>query len=244
MKLAVLNQKGGTGKTTTSLHLADGLSRRDRSVLLVDNDPQGSIATSLGLHPRGLAEFLLQEDSLSNLIQRVSQNFFVLTGSPYLQKLEQKLYENPELCQKLHRDLSLDLNFDDLIIDMAPSRSRLNQAALYAVDEILVPVACDYLSLVGVRDILDFVDEINKDREVDIKLTSIVPTFYDARSRISSESVQTLRKHFSHKVTGPIRMSTKAKEAPSFQKTLFDYSPRSTTARDYEKLVFDLLQNL
>jgi len=236
MKICVINQKGGTGKTTTSIHLAAALAKRGSRALLIDCDPQGSVAVSLRLTPNGLAQIFSREFSLSDVLQNFSANFDVITGGPLLLKVESELHQNDNLKSKLF-ETHLDCEpYDYVILDMAPSRSLLNEAALYFCDEILVPVACDYLSLVGVRDVLEFVDRVGHDRGSKIQLRALVPTMYDTRSKISHESCTILERHFPSKVSDPIRQSTKAKEAPSFGKTLLEYAPSSTSARDYLKL--------
>jgi len=239
--ISVLNQKGGTGKTTTSIHLAMALGQRGFNTLLLDNDPQGSVGVSLRLEPNRLSDVLLSKSSLASALM-AKDSVKVLTGGKDLLEVENRLHLHPEILPSLYREKLADISSTYTIIDMAPSRSQLNRAALFYCDAALIPVACDYLSLVGVRDIIEFIDDVNRERQIPIRIQSILPTMYDSRSRISQESVKMLREHFSHLVAEPIRMTTRAKEAPSHGKTLYEYAKRSSAAVDYINFVDRFLQ--
>lgn len=241
LKLCVLNQKGGTGKTTTSIHLAAALSRRGFKTLLIDNDPQGSIAVSLKKNSGGLKEVLKQEIPLEEALQSISPSLDILASDYSLISIEADLHQKEftEKEMELYANALTKekiLSYSHIIIDMAPSRSKLNEAALYFSDEVLIPVSCDYLALVGVRDILQFLDQLNDKRPHPLRLRGILPTLYDPRNRISKETVEMLRQHFPQSVYPPIHHTTKVKEAPSHGKTLFEYAPQSRAALDYEWL--------
>lgn len=233
MKTCVINQKGGTGKTTTSIHLAVALAKRGQRVLLIDNDPQGSIAVSLRARGVGFAKVLMGQKDLTEALQILGQNLCLLTSDKELLQVEALLHQQPALKKSLFQEKLGNLTDYHVIFDMAPSRSVLNEAALYYADEVLIPVSCDYLALVGVRDILEFVDEVSAKKSKALELRGILPTLYDTRSRISSEAKKLLNQHFPDKVFSPIRSSTKVKEAPSHGRTLFDYAPKSAASRDY-----------
>lgn len=236
MKICVINQKGGTGKTTTAIHLAAALAKRGSKCLLVDCDPQGSVAVSLRLASDALADLFLGDKEFEEVIQTLNPQLSVISSNARLMEVENRLHQNSLSKSELFKSKLKADRFDHIVLDMAPSRSLLNEAALFFADEILIPVACDYLSLVGVRDVLEFVSKVSEEKGSEIKLRSLVPTMYDTRSKISHESCTLLEKHFPSQVASPIRHSTKAKEAPSYGKTLFDYAPSSTSARDYLKL--------
>lgn len=237
MKLAVLNQKGGTGKTTSAIHLATGLARRGHSVLLIDVDPQGSCAISFAKENQGLNDVLEGKSTLSERVQNIERGLDLLAGGPSLLDCEHQLHQNAHQISRLFQSRIDTAKYSMFVMDLAPARSLLNRAALYFATDLLIPVACDYLSLVGVRDILDFAESINSTRETPLCLRGLLPVFFDQRSKVSREGVQILEKHFPHKVFDAIRWTTKAKEAPSHGKTLFDYAPRSHAAMDYQALV-------
>jgi chromosome partitioning protein len=243
MKTCVINQKGGTAKTTTSIHLAAGLAQRGIKTLLIDNDPQGSVAVSLGFKPQGLAEILLGETSFQEAVQAAEKNLLLLTTNMRLLEVEHMLHQDPEKRKTLFAERLGELRDYRVIIDMAPSRSRMNEAALFYCNEVLIPVSCDYLALVGVRDILEFVDKLSTQKEEPIKLHGVLPTLYDRRSKSAREACELLRTHFPEKLYPPIRMSTKAKEAPSHRKTIFDYSQTSSTSQDYKSFSEHFLEN-
>lgn len=244
MKLAVINQKGGTGKTTSSIHLAAALVNRGVSTLLIDNDPQGSVGTSLRLKLDASTSVLRGQESLHSAVQSPEKNFEVLTSGQSLLELEGQLHRRELSIERLFRQaFEGKTSAEHIVIDMAPSRSLLNEAALYFVDEVLIPVSCDYLALVGVRDILAFIQKISKAKGQEIRLRGILPTLYDKRSKVSKESVALLEKHFPGQIFSPIRQTTKVKEAPSYGQTLFEYAPRSSAAFDYSQFTDQLLEH-
>src|SRR4029077_10675539 len=122
----------------------------------------------------------------------------------------------------------------------SPSLSLMNQNALVVADGILVPVACDFLSLVGVRQVVKTVKNVNQLLHHPVQIHGVLPTFYDARARICRDAVDAMKEHFGDRVLPPIRSATRLKEAPAQGKTIFEYAPDSTAAEDYARVV-DLL---
>lgn len=241
-RIAVLNQKGGTGKTTTTVNVAAGLAEAGFRTLLVDVDVQGNVGISLGLHrpPRGLAD-LLGDPTLTpaECIVNMRPNLDLLAGGDRLQQAEvdlaRQVREHPEAV--LRERLAGLEGYDYVVIDCGPARSLLNQNALCFADQVIVPVGCDFLSLVGVRQILQTLREINDTLAHPITVLGVVPTFYDIRNRISHEVVRTLRRYFRDKVMPPVGINTRLKEAPAHKKTIFEYDDRSRGAKDYRRLV-------
>jgi chromosome partitioning protein len=127
--------------------------------------------------------------------------------------------------------------YDVVIVDCSPSLSLLNQNALVFADGILVPVACDFLSLVGVRQVIKTVKNVNALLHHPVQIYGVLPTFYDSRARICRDAVDTLKQHFGDRCFDPIRAATKVKEAPAQGKTLFEYAPESNAAEDYMRVV-------
>jgi len=130
--------------------------------------------------------------------------------------------------------------YDVVLLDCSPSLSLLNQNALVAADGIIVPVACDFLSLVGVRQVIKTVKNVNSLLHHPVQIHGVLSTFYDARARICRDAVDALREHFGDRVLPPIRSATRLKEAPAQGKTIFEFAPESNAAEDYQRIV-DLL---
>ncbi len=242
--LAVFNHKGGTGKTTTAVTLAAGLAARGRRVLLVDTDGQGNVAASLGLESeRSLYHVLVMGLPFEDAVKSVLPGLDVLPANETLAAAELFLAgrrnRDQMLASRLDRARGL---YDHIVVDCSPSLSLMNQNALVFADAVLCPVACDYLSLVGVRQVLRTIKQVNKLLSRPVRLWGVLPTLFDARARICHEALDTLKGHFGERCLPPVHMAIKVKEAPSQGRTLLDYAPGSTAATDYLKVVDALLQ--
>jgi chromosome partitioning protein len=241
--LAVFNHKGGTGKTTTAITVAAGLAARGKRVLLVDTDGQGNVGMSLGLSSeRSLYHVLVMGLSVEQAVTPFRDGLDVLASNETLAAAELYLAGRRKrdtiLSERLMRAREL---YDHVIVDCSPSLSLLNQNALVFADSVLCPVACDYLSLVGVRQVLRTLKNVNKLLSHPVRLWGVLPTLFDARARICHEALGTLREHFGSRCLDPIRQAIKVKEAPACGKTLFEYAPGSSAAEDYGKVVDRLL---
>ena len=128
-------------------------------------------------------------------------------------------------------------DYDVVVIDCAPALSLMNQNAMVYADSVVVPVACDYLSLVGVKQVLRTIRNVRELLQHDVQLLGVLPTFFDVRNRISREAILTMREHFEGRCYDPIRINTKLREAPSAKQTIFEYAPKSHGAEDYMRLV-------
>jgi chromosome partitioning protein len=241
-RVAVLNQKGGTGKTTTSVNLAAGLAERGGRVLLIDADAQGNVGVSLGLKAQyTLYHVLMDEVSVDDAVVPIGNTFDVLCSDDSLAAAEIKLAQHPGRGAVLSRRLEAAGKeiggYTHIVIDCAPSLSLINQNALCAVDEVIIPVACDYLSLVGVKQVLKTLKNVHSHLGHTVKVGGVVPTFYDARAKICRDALEALRKHFGDLCLPPVRQNTKLKEAPSHRKTIFEHDPNSSGAEDYRVVV-------
>ena len=238
-KLAVFNHKGGTGKTTTSVSVAAGLAERGLKVLLVDSDSQGNVAVSFGVKPEKtlyhvLVMGLRAEDAATN----IRPNLDILPANETLAAAELYLAGRQNRDRVLRDRLaSATSAYDVVVIDCSPSLSLMNQNALVLADGILVPVACDFLSLVGVRQVIKTVKNVNSLLRHPVQIYGVLPTFYDARARICRDAVETLKQHFGDKCLAPIRAATRIKEAPAQSKTIFEIAPDSNAADDYRAVV-------
>ncbi len=246
-RIAVLNHKGGTGKTTTSVSLAAGLAERGKRVLLVDTDAQGNVGLSLGISgEHSLYHVLVENMNPDDVVVPVRKNFDVITSSQLLAAAEIWLARQPteERSKVLRERLSISeisKGYDYVLIDCGPSLNLLNQNALSYADEIIIPVNCDYLSLVGVKQVLGTLRDMEKHLMHTVRLSGVLPTFYDARTKLASEVLETLQDHFKGKCLPAIRSNTKLAEAPSRRKTIFEHAPDSYGAEDYLRIVDWLL---
>ena len=243
--LAVFNHKGGTGKTTTSVQVAAGLAEKGAKVLLVDTDGQGNVATSLALtSERSLYHVIVMGLSLEQAVIEARPNLDVLPSNETLAAAELYLAGQKRrdriLAQRLERARDM---YDYIIVDCSPSLSLMNQNALAFADAVLCPVACDYLSLVGVRQVLRTIKQVNRILGHAVQLWGVLPTQFDTRARICREALETLRQNFGEVCLSPIHYVSRVKEAPSVGKTLFEYAPTSTATEDYWRVVEKLLSS-
>ena len=241
-KIAIVSQKGGVGKTTTTLSLGAGLSRIGKKCLVVDLDPQGNIATSvLDENEKGIFEYLIYDAPLKNCITHMGANLDLLTSSGNLQKAENLLQKKPS--NFLTGKLSKIDGFDYLLIDLAPSISELNKQALMFCDEVIIPVSTDYLGYDALEKTIKTIQEINEEHDLNIKVTKIVPTMYDQRLKISKDTLSQIEANYYTITSNPIRVDSKLKEAPKAKKSIFSYAPSSKGAHDYTELVKRVVQD-
>ncbi len=241
MRIAVLNQKGGTGKTTTTVSLGAGLAEAGHRVLIIDVDSQGHVGISLGCDDRAersLYHLMIEGLPLEQCIVEARPNLDVLPGDDSLASAEIFLArQSDDRDKRLRRVLGDHKDYDFILLDCGPSLSLLNMNALTFADHLLVPVSCDFLSLVGVKQVLKTLKNINKVLLHPIQILGILPTFYDMRNNISDEAIKTLKGYFHDQVLEPIRVNTRLKEAPQHSQTIFEYAPSSRGATDYQRLV-------
>ncbi len=238
-RIAVFNHKGGTGKTTTSVNLAAGLAERGHRVLLVDCDGQGNVGASLGIRgERTLYHVLVLGADAQEAAVPVRQNLDVLTSNETLAAAELYLAGLPNRDRLLRERLADRVQgYDVVVLDCAPALSLMNQNVLVYADSVVVPVSCDYLSLVGVRQVLRTLKSVRDLLDHRVEVLGVLPTFFDQRNKIARESMDALREHFGDKCLPPIRVNTKLREAPSAKQTIFEYAPSSNGAADYRRLV-------
>jgi len=238
-RLAIFNHKGGTGKTTTSVSIAAGLAARGARVLLVDTDSQGNVAVSLGVKAeRSLYHVLVMGLKAEGAVVPVRPNLDLIVSNETLAAAELYLAGRQNRDRVLRDRLApLFDAYDVIVLDCSPSLSLMNQNALVTADGVLVPVACDFLSLVGVRQVIKTVKNVNTLLHHPVQIYGVLPTFYDARARICRDAVETMTEHFGDRCLSPIRSTIKIKEAPAQGKTIFEYAPDSNAARDYLRVV-------
>src|SRR3954469_4598745 len=241
-RIAILNQKGGTGKTTTAVNLAAGLAEREHEVLLVDTDAQGNVGVSLGVAgERSLYHVLVEGADPSEVAVPVRSHLDVITSDSTLAAAEiwlarQNTDQRSRILSKRLNLMAVSRKYDFIIIDCGPSLNLLNQNALSYVDEVIIPVTCDYLALVGVKQVLRTIKDVERHLGHAVRVSAVLPTFYDGRTRLAREVLETLQGHFKHKCLEPVRHNTRLAEAPSHRKTIFEYAPTSHGAADYNRV--------
>lgn len=241
-RIAVFNHKGGTGKTTTSVNLAAAFAEGGKRVLLVDADGQGNVGVSLGVNgPKSLYHVMKYDVPVDQVAVPVRANLDVITSDRTLAAMEVHLAQQGNRHRVLRdRLLRFSEDYEVVIVDCAPSLSLINQNVLAFCDGVLVPVGCDYLSLVGVKQVLRTIRQVREHHGHRVELLGVVPTFFDSRNRMSREAVEVLRKHFGGQCFEPIRVNTRLREAPSERKTIFELDPASHGACDYRALMTQL----
>jgi chromosome partitioning protein len=246
--IAVLNFKGGTGKTTTVVNLAAGMARAGRRVLAVDLDPQGGVAASLGLaFTCSLADLLLGEATPRQAILPARRGLDVIPGDLRLAQVERALWRfdgrtgaSPRLLAQRMQGVD---DYDYILLDCSPSLNYLNESGVLYARELFVPVSMDYLGLVGIRQVLEFTQTMMRTHRETIDLSLVIPTFYDERQRKSREVLAVLHEHFPGKVADPIHYSVRLSEAPGYVEHIYEYDPGGVGARDYERLAERVLND-
>jgi chromosome partitioning protein len=251
--VAVVNQKGGVGKTTTAIHLAAGAAEAGRRVLLVDLDPQANATSGLGLESvpgRSLYPVLLGQARAVEMLQPARQaNLQVLISELDLAGAEIELasLENPLLrVREALTPLQQDPAFDLVVLDCPPSVGLLMTSALVAAEKILVPVQCEYFALEGVGKILNLIEKIREGGlNPDLSILGILLTMYDARTRLSQQVSDDLRQHLGTQVFQTIiPRSVRLAEAPSHGKTIYEYDSSGAAAASYRQLTTEFLSRL
>ena len=241
-RVAVFNHKGGTGKTTTSINVAAGLAEAGLRTLLVDVDPQGNVGVSLGVRgERTLYHVLVLGADPSEVAIPVRANLDVITSNESLAAAELYLAARPNRDRVLRERMSGTDAYDVVVLDCSPSLSLLNQNALCYADSVLIPVSCDYLALVGVKQCVRTLKNVHEHLKHPVHILGVVPTFYDSRHKLGREVTETLKAKFGDLCMAPVRANMKLREAPAARQTIFEYAPDSHGAEDYRAVVKTVL---
>lgn len=246
--IAICNQKGGVGKTTTAVNVASYLAQSGKRVLVVDFDPQANASSGLGYQKReagkSIYEGVLGTVSALDLITPSAvANCHLIPSHPNLAGITIELLDKTDREQYLAKFLKpLENFYDYIIIDLPPSVSLLTINGLLAAKEVIIPVQCEYYGLEGLSQLLETVDLINHNLGHSLKIAGALLTMYDNREHLSREVAKELRRHFiGHVYQAEIPRAVALAEAPSFSKPICLYAPESVGAKAYERFTQELI---
>jgi len=244
--IAIMNQKGGVGKTTTSLNLAHALAKSGKHVLLLDTDPQAHLSASFGMHGLGMSgmdSVLLDGDGIDDVCMEVREGLSLVPAGDRLGELEFISAGGASRGYRLSHAIDESAqDWDYILIDCPPSTGLLGMNCLLAAKELLIPVSSDYLALHGLSRLMSIINNIESRLNRDTKKWLVV-TRYQHRRRLARGVLEKLIRYFPDQVLQTlIRETVSLAESPGFGKTIFDYRKSSHGAEDYLSLALDLME--
>ena len=247
--ISVANQKGGVGKTTTTVNLSTILAKKGKKVLLIDTDPQGNATSGLGVSKDvelSVYDILIGDTELDETLQETAiKNLKVCPSNISLAGAEVQLVSMMSREQRLKTKLDkIKDQYDYILIDCPPSLGLVTLNAFTASDSVLIPVQCEYFALEGLGQLLNTVNLVKKHLNKNLEIEGALLTMYDARTNLSNQVVKEVKKYFENKVYKTvIPRNVRLSEAPSYGMPITIYDPRSKGAKAYEKFAKELLKN-
>ena len=247
--ISVANQKGGVGKTTTTINLSTLIAKKGKKVLMIDADPQGNASSGVGLDrddiELSIYDILIDEVEFDNVVKKTNiKNLDICPSNINLAGAEVELVSVMSREHRLKEKLDkIKDNYDYIIIDCPPSLGLITLNAFTASDSVLIPVQCEYYALEGLGQLLNTINLVKKHLNKNLEIEGALLTMYDIRTNLSNQVVKEVKNYFNDKVyKNVIPRNVKLSEAPSYGMPISVYDPRSKGAKSYEKFVKEFLK--
>ena len=246
--ISVANQKGGVGKTTTTVNLGTLIAKKGKKVLLIDADPQGNATSGLGVEKEvefSTYDILVNETEMEEVIQdTIIKNLKICPSNMNLAGAEVELVSMMSREQRLKEKLEeIKEKFDYILIDCPPSLGLITLNAFTASDSVLIPVQCEYFALEGLGQLLNTINLVKKHLNKNIYIEGALLTMFDIRTNLSNQVVKEVKKYFNNKVYKTvIPRNVRLSEAPSYGMPITEYDPRSKGAKSYTKFAKEFLK--
>lgn len=247
-KIAIVNQKGGVGKSTTAVNLSAGLAEKNNSVLLIDMDPQGNASSGLGIE-KTKVEFTIydllinSEEPTAAVVKSNFDNLDIIPANIELAGAEIELVSIISRESRLKKAVAkIKKEYDYIIIDCPPSLGLLTLNALTAADSVMVPIQCEYYALEGLGQLMNTIELVRKNLNPNLRIAGVLMTMYDARTNLSEQVIEEVEAYFSELLFKTIiPRNVRLSEAPSFGKPILEYSSSSKGAAAYRKLAEEVI---
>lgn len=249
--IAIFNQKGGVGKTTTNINLATCLALKEKRILILDIDPQGNTTSGIGISKKhldySLYDVLMAEnmDPREAIISTGIPNLWILPASAKLAEAEIEFVELEGREHRLKKAIErIKYDYDYIFIDCPPSLGLLTLNSLTAVDSVLIPIQCEFYALEGVSQLMSTIETVRRKLNPDLDVQGVILSMFDGRTNLSIQVVEEIKKYFKDKVYSTIiPRNVKLAEAPGFGLPITHYDPRSKGAEAYREFADEFLKN-
>lgn len=249
--IAIFNQKGGVGKTTTNINLAACLANKGKKVLLLDIDPQGNTTSGLGIDKRSMEystyDLLIEKDfdTPKAIIKTGTEGLDLIPASVNLSGAEVELVNVKGREKRLKKAMDkVKKKYDYIFIDCPPSLGLLTVNSLTAVDSVLIPIQCEFYALEGVAQLMNTIEIVKKNLNSKLEIEGVILSMFDGRTNLSIQVVEEVKKYFGRKVyTTVIPRNVRLAEAPSYGLPIVEYDPRSTGAEAYREFAEEFLKS-